>query len=96
MDVKSGDKIKIILLKTFKKIKNKAIRILHFKGSRAQASNLYKESNMYTLKQITTIENCRFVYDQIMKNLPKKFNNSLLKRIRINIIQDEKNWMFQL
>ena len=31
------------------KIQNKAIRILNFKGPCAEASNLYKESKIYTL-----------------------------------------------
>ena len=74
MDVKSGDRIKAMLLKTLKEYKT-AIRILNFKGPRAEESNLYKESNIYTLKQIKTIENYRFVYDQIKKSLPKNFNN---------------------
>ena len=64
------------LVENIDKPQNKAIRILNFKGPLAEASNLYKKSKIYTLKkQITTTENCRFVYDQIKKNIPKNFNN---------------------
>ena len=56
-------------VENIEKIQNKAIRILNFKGPRAEASNLYKESKLYILKQITTTEN------SIKKNLPKNFNN---------------------
>ena len=44
MDVKSGNRIKIMLLKIIEKVQNKVIRILRLKGPRAEASNLYKES----------------------------------------------------
>ena len=53
---------KCYAVENIEKMQNKAIRILNFKGQHAEASNLYKESKIYTLKQITTIENCRFVY----------------------------------
>ena len=41
-----------------------------------QASNLYKESRIYKIKQIETIDNWQFVEDQIQKNLPKNFDNN--------------------
>ena len=50
-------------VENFEKLQNKAIRILNFKDPCVEASNLYKESKIYTLQQITTIENCRLVYD---------------------------------
>ena len=53
---------KCYAVENIEKMQNKAIRILTFKGQHAEASNLYKESKIYTLKQITTIENCRSVY----------------------------------
>ena len=34
------------------KLQNRAIRILNFKGPRAEANNLYKESKIYTVQQI--------------------------------------------
>ena len=40
-----------------------------------QASNLYKESRIYKIKQIETIDNWQFVEGQIQKNLPKNFDN---------------------
>ena len=43
MNVKSGDRIKIMLLKTLKKIQSKTITILNFKDPRAETSTLYKE-----------------------------------------------------
>ena len=46
-DVKSGGRIKVMVLKTLKKIQKKAIKILNFKGTRAEASNIYKESKIY-------------------------------------------------
>ena len=82
-------------VENIEKLQNKAIRILNFKGPRAEASNLYKESKIYTLQQITTIENCRFVYDQIKKIFPETSTTiSQLKRISINTIQEGKNWIF--
>ena len=73
------------------------MRILKLTSPRGQASNLYKESKIYTLMQITTIKNYQFLYDQIKKNLPKNFNNYYtVKKNQINIIQEGKNWMFKL
>ena len=46
-DVKSGGRIKVMVLKTLKKIQKKAIKILNFKGTRAEASNICKESKIY-------------------------------------------------
>ena len=75
MDCQIWGQNKNYAVENIEKIQNKAMRILNFKGPRAEASNLSKESTIYTLKEITTIENCRFVYEQIKKNLPKNFNN---------------------
>ena len=73
------------------------MRILKLTSPHGQASNLYKESKIYTLMQITTIKNYQFLYDQIKKNLPKNFNNYYtVKKNQINIIQEGKNWMFKL
>ena len=61
-------------VENIKQIQNKAIRILKLTSPRAEASNLYKESKIYTFMQITTIKNYQFLFDQIKKNLPKIFN----------------------
>ena len=67
------------------KIQHKTIRILNFKGPLAEASNLYKELKRYT-------ENCRFVFDQLKKNLSKNFSHYFaVKKISINIIREGKN-----
>ena len=69
------EKEKNYAVENIEKMQNKAIRFLNFKRPRGGASDLYKESKIYTLKHITTIENCRFVYDQIKKNFLNNFSN---------------------
>ena len=59
------------ILNQFKK--QKAIRILNFKGPREGAQNLYKESKIDKVINIIIIANCRFVYDQLQKKLPESF-----------------------
>ena len=62
-------------VENFEKIQTRGIRILSFIGAREEAKNLHKESKIYKLKQITTKDNCRFVYEQTQKNLSKDLNN---------------------
>ena len=57
-----------------KKIKNKALQIINFKGHWESSVPLYKELTIFKLKDIVLLNNLQFVYDQINKNLPKSLH----------------------
>ena len=54
---------------------NKPTGILNFKGPRERGENLYKELQRDKVRNIITIANCRFVYDQLQKKLPENFSD---------------------
>ena len=59
---------------TLKKIQNKALQLINFKGPWESSAPLYKESKIFKLKGIVLLNNLQFVYHQINKNLPKSFH----------------------
>ena len=67
-------------IESIEKIQNKAIWILNFKDPRKGAGNLYKASKINKLRN-TIIANCRFVYDQLQKNLPENFTDIFFPQI---------------
>ena len=60
---------------------DKALRDLNFKNRWKPIEQIYKKSKIFKLKDIVTIINLKFVYDQMNKILPRIFEN-----IFINII----------
>ena len=78
------------VLQNIEKVQNKALRILNFKNPWDQTEQIYKESKMFKLKDIVTISNLKFAYDQMNKILTRAFENFLLvKPDNIFIIQEE-------
>ena len=62
------------VIKNIEKIQNKALRTIHFKCPWESSVPLYKESKILKLKDIVLLNNLKFVYDQINKNLPNSFH----------------------
>ena len=78
------------VLQNIEKVQNKALRILNFKNPWDQTEQIYKESKMFKLKDIVTISNLKFAYDQMNKILTRAFENFLLvKPDNIFITQEE-------
>ena len=69
------------VLQNIEKIQNKTLRILNFKNPLKPVEQIYKESKIFKLKDIATMSNLKFVYDQTNKILPRVINQttSLLK-----------------
>ena len=83
------------VLQNIEKIQNKALRILNFKNPWEPIEQIYKESKIFKLKDIVTISNLKFVYDQINKILPRVLEHFLLiKPDNIFIIQEGTPLMF--
>ena len=83
------------VLQNIEKIQNKVLRILNFKNPWEPIEQKYKESKMFKLKDIVTISNLKFVYDQMNKILPRVFEKKLSKKPdNIFIIQEETLLMF--
>ena len=59
------------VLQNIEKIQNKALRILNFKNPLKLVERIYKESKIFKLKDIVTMSNLKFVYDQTNKILPR-------------------------
>ena len=84
------------VLQNIEKIQNKVLRILNFKNPWEPIEQKYKESKMFKLKDIVTISNLKFVYDQMNKLLPRVFEkNLLIKPDNMFIIQEETPLMFR-
>ena len=64
------------VLQNIAKIQNKALRILNFKNPWEPIEEIYKESKSFKLKDIVTISNLKFVYDQMNKILPRVFEKN--------------------
>ena len=89
MDVNYGGKHKQVL-QNIEKIQDKALRIINLKNPREPSEQIYKESKMFKLKDIVTISNLKFAYDQMNKILTRAFENFLLvKPDNIFITQEE-------
>ena len=84
------------VLQNIEKIQNKALRILNFKNPWDPIEQIYKESKIFKLKDIVTISNLKFVYNQINK-LYQEFlkKHLLIKPDNILKIQEETLLMFR-
>ena len=90
-------------MKNIEKIQNKALRIINFKNPWEPSEQIYKKSKMFKLKDIITISNFKFVYDQKNNILSRafekiKFKINFFKKIKpdnIFIIQDETPLMLR-
>ena len=84
------------VLQNIEKIQNKALRILNFKNPWDPIEQIYKESKIFKLKDIVTISNLKFVYNQINK-LYQEFlkKHLLIKPENILKIQEETLLMFR-
>ena len=81
MDVNYGGKHKQVL-QNIEKIQNKALRIINLKNSWEPSEQIYKESKMFKLKDIVTISNLKFAYDQMNKILTRAFENFFIRKTR--------------
>ena len=70
-------------IESVEKIQNKAIRILNFKGPREGDKNIYKESKIDKVRNITIIVNCWFVYIQLWKKLAENFSDLFTLNIQL-------------
>ena len=76
--------------------KTKENKVLTFKNPWEPLEQIYKESKIFKVKDIVTISNLKFVYDQMYKVLPGVFEKILLiKPDKIFIIQEETSLMFR-
>ena len=90
MDVNYGGKHKQVL-QNIEKIQDKALRIINLKNPREPSEQIYKESKMFKLKDIVTISNLKFVYDQMNKMLPKIFENLFISKTRQHLYNTRGN-----
>ena len=72
------------VMNNIEKIQNKALPIITFKGSWESSAPVYKESKLFKLKDIVTLNNLQFVYDQINKNLPKSFHTFFILKTELH------------
>ena len=90
MDVNYGGKHKQVL-QNIEKIQNKALRIINLKNSWEPSEQIYKESKMFKLKDIVTISNLKFVYDQMNKLLPRVFEKFFINKTRQRLYNTKEN-----
>ena len=79
------------VLQNIEKVQNKALRILNFKNPWDQTEQIYKESKMFKLKDIVTISNLKFVYDQMNKLLPRVFEKIFINKTRQRLYNTKGN-----
>ena len=79
------------VLQNIEKVQNKALRILNFKNPWDQTEQIYKESKMFKLKDIVTISNLKFVYDQMNKLLPRVFEKNFINKTRQHLYNTRGN-----
>ena len=79
------------VLQNIEKVQNKALRILNFKNPWDQTEQIYKESKMFKLKDIVTISNLKFVYDQVNKILPRVSENLFINKTRQHLYNTRGN-----
>ena len=88
MDVNYGASTNTSLIE---KIQNKVLRILNFKNPWEPIEQKYKESKMFKLKDIVTISNLKFVYDQMNKLLPRVFEKIFINKTRQHLYNRRGN-----
>ena len=91
MDVNYGGKHKQKVLQNIEKIQNKALRILNFKNPWDPIEQIYKESKIFKLKDVVTISNLKFVYDQMNKPLPRVLENFFINKTRQHLYNTRGN-----
>ena len=64
----------------------KALRIINFKSLWESSALLYKESKVYKLMVIVTLNNLQFVYHQINKNLRNSFETFVTVKAKNNSV----------
>ena len=79
------------VLQNIEKIQNKVLRILNFKNPWEPIEQKYKESKMFKLKDIVTISNLKFVYDQVNKILPRVSENLFINKTRQHLYNTRGN-----
>ena len=79
------------VLQNIEKIQNKALRILNFKNPWDPIEQIYKESKIFKLKDIVTISNLKFVYDQMNKLLPRVFEKFFINKTRQRLYNTKGN-----
>ena len=79
------------VLENTEKIQNKVLRILNFKNPWEPIEQKYKESKMFKLKDIVTISNLKFVYDQVNKILPRVSENLFINKTRQHLYNTRGN-----
>ena len=79
------------VLQNIEKIQNKAVRIKNFKNQWEPSEQIYEESKIFKLKDIVTISNLKFVYDQMNKILPRAFEKNFIKKTRQHLYNARGN-----
>ena len=79
------------VLQNIEKIQSKALRIVNFKSPWEPSEQIHKEFKMFKLKDIVTISNLKFVYDQLNKILPRVFENFFLNKTRQHLYNTRGN-----
>ena len=79
-------------MNSIEKNQNNALRIINFKGPWESGASLCKESKFFKLKDIVTLNNVQFLYDQINKNLPKIISHLFYTQDGTTMTQCEKNF----
>ena len=79
------------VLQNIEQIQNKALRILNFKNPWDPIEQIYKESKIFKLKDIVTISNLKFVYDQMNKILPRVFETFSINKTRSHLYNTSGN-----
>ena len=73
MIFKYGVKARTQLLKKFKKLQNKAVRIMCFKSKLESDKPLYRDLKILKIRDLLTLINCQFVQAHMTGNLPQNF-----------------------
>ena len=80
------------VINSIEKNQNNALRIINFKGPWESSAPLCKESKFFKLKDIVTLNNLQFLYDQINKNLPKIISHLFCTQDGTTLAQCERNF----
>ena len=79
------------VLQNIEKIQSKALRNLNFKNPWEPIEEIYKESNIFKLKDIVTISHLKFVYEQMNKILARVFETLFINKTRQHLYNTRGN-----
>ena len=79
------------VLQNIEKIQNKAVRIKNFKNQWEPSEQIYEESKIFKLKDIVTISNLKFVYDQMNKILLRVLEHFFINKTRQYLYNTRRN-----